>query len=245
MMLVGVPGSGKSLIAKTIGTLWNVPVLSVDMGSIYGSLVGESEANLRRLLSTAEAIAPCVLFLDEIEKALAGVNSANDSGVSQRLFGRLLTWMQEKTAPVFVLATANNIAGLPPEFTRKGRFDEIFFVDLPNALEREAILEAHLTRYGVAGVALAEAVAATEGFSGAELAAVVEEALDLMDEDDQATLTPDYLQAAIKATRPLSERSPEALANLREWAKASARPATQRLEPAAKPQNKGKVVMLG
>jgi SpoVK/Ycf46/Vps4 family AAA+-type ATPase len=211
-------------------------------------LVGESEANLRRLLSTAEAIAPCVLFLDEIEKALAGVNSANDSGVSQRLFGRLLTWMQEKTAPVFVLATANNIAGLPPEFTRKGRFDEIFFVDLPNALEREAILEAHLTRYGVAGVSLEEAVAATEGFSGAELAAVVEEALDLMDEDGwepQTVDMPAYLQAAIKATRPLSERSPEALANLRDWAKASARPATQRLEPAAKPQNKGKVVMLG
>ena len=245
MMLVGVPGSGKSLIAQTIGTLWNVPVLSVDMGSIYGSLVGESEANLRRLLSTAEAIAPCVLFLDEIEKALAGVNSPGDSGVSQRLFGKLLTWMQEKTAPVFVLATANNIAGLPPEFTRKGRFDEIFFVDLPNPLERKAILEAHLSRYGVAGVDITHILAATEGFSGAELAAVVEEALDLMDEDGQTTLTPDYLQAAIKATCPLSERNPEALANLRDWAKVSARPATQRLESPTKPAKQGKVVMLG
>lgn len=251
LMLVGVPGAGKSLIAKTIGTLWGVPVLSVDMGSIYGSLVGESEARLRQLLETAEAVAPCVLFLDEVEKALAGVNSSSDSGVSQRLFGKLLSWMSDKTASVFVVATANNIAGLPPEFTRKGRFDEIFFVDLPNETERDAILRAHLARYGVStpsALTMEVTVADTEGFSGAELAAVVEEALDLMDSSDDVVLLPSHLMEATAATVPYSRRNPDALTELRAWAATSARRASAPVAPSAKPsasKKAAKPVMLG
>ena len=250
LMLVGVPGSGKSLIAKTIGTLWNVPVLSVDMGAIYGSLVGQSESNLRQLLSHAEAIAPCVLFIDEIEKALAGVSSANDSGVSQRLFGKLLSWMQEKTAQVFVVATANNIQGLPPEFTRKGRFDEVFFVDLPNDRERLAILEAHLDRFGVV---LSESdkvqvTEATQGFSGAELGAVVEEALDAMDMDDNDTLSLEYLLDTARVTVPLSRRDPDTITALRTWATVAARNASTPVKtpaPPSKAKTKAKVAMLG
>jgi len=250
LMLVGVPGSGKSLIAKTIGTLWNVPVLSVDMGAIYGSLVGESESNLRQLLSHAEAIAPCVLFIDEIEKALAGVSSANDSGVSQRLFGKLLSWMQEKTAQVFVVATANNIAGLPPEFTRKGRFDEVFFVDLPSDRERLAILEAHLARFGaeLSEPDKIQITEATQGFSGAELGAVVEEALDAMDMDGNDTLNLDYLLEAAAVTVPLSQRDQDTITALRTWAKTAARNASTPVTPVLQPskaKTRAKVTMLG
>ena len=145
IMLVGIPGTGKSLIAKTIGSFWEIPILSVNFGDLYDSLVGETEKNLNQLLKMASAIAPCVLFMDEIEKALAGATSNNDSGVSSRVFGSFLNWMQEKTAPVFVVATANDVRALPPELTRKGRFDEIFFVDLPNWEERFEIIR-HLQK---------------------------------------------------------------------------------------------------
>ncbi|PSF30083.1 ATPase [Aphanothece hegewaldii CCALA 016] len=151
VLLVGIPGTGKSLIAKTIGKQLNVPILKLDMGSVYSSFVGESESNLKRILKTAEAIAPCVIFIDELEKALAGASSgaSGDSGVSQRIFGLLLSWMQDKTAPVFVVATANQIQQLPAELTRKGRFDEIFFVDLPQEKERKEIFQIHLSRYNI------------------------------------------------------------------------------------------------
>ena len=145
VLLVGIPGCGKSLTAKCIASAWNMPLLKLDMGRIFGRYVGDSEANIRQALKTAEAIAPCVLWIDEIEKGLSG---GGDSGVSSRVFGNLLSWMQDKTSPVFIFATANNIRNLPAELLRKGRFDEIFFVDLPNDEERKTILEIHIEKTG-------------------------------------------------------------------------------------------------
>lgn len=147
MLILGVPGCGKSLIAKTTSKLWGLPLLRLDMGRVYdGSMVGKSEANLRSALKTAESISPAILFIDELDKAFAGSAGSGDSdgGTSSRIFGSFLTWMQEKQSPVFVMATANRLEKLPGEFLRKGRFDEIFFVDLPNAQEREAIFHIHL-----------------------------------------------------------------------------------------------------
>lgn len=146
VLLTGVPGCGKSLTAKCVAAAWNMPLLRLDMGKIFQGLVGSSESNIRLALRTAEAIAPSILWIDEIEKGLAGTGGGGDGGTSTRVFGTLLTWMQEKTEPVFVFATANNINGLPPELLRKGRFDEIFFVDFPSFDERKKILEIHISK---------------------------------------------------------------------------------------------------
>jgi SpoVK/Ycf46/Vps4 family AAA+-type ATPase len=148
MLILGVPGCGKSLIAKTTSRLWGLPLLRLDMGRVYdGSMVGRSEANLRGALKTAESISPAILFIDELDKAFAGTAGSGDSdgGTSSRIFGSFLTWMQEKTSPIFVMATANRVERLPGEFLRKGRFDEIFFVDLPTQSEREAVFSIHLS----------------------------------------------------------------------------------------------------
>ena len=146
VLLTGVPGCGKSLTAKCVAAAWNMPLLRLDMGKIFQGLVGSSESNIRLALRTAEAIAPSILWIDEIEKGLSGTGRGSDGGTSTRVFGTLLTWMQEKTEPVFVFATANNINGLPPELLRKGRFDEIFFVDFPSFEERKKILEIHISK---------------------------------------------------------------------------------------------------
>jgi ATP-dependent 26S proteasome regulatory subunit len=148
VLLTGIPGCGKSLTAKCISAAWRLPLLRLDIGKVFQGIVGSSEANLRQALKTAESIAPSVLWIDEIEKGLSGSSGGGDGGTSARVFGTLLTWMQDKTAPVFVIATANDISGLPPELLRKGRFDEIFFVDLPTEGERRAILDIHLARRG-------------------------------------------------------------------------------------------------
>lgn len=177
--LIGIPGTGKSLCAKVAAGMWKLPLLRLDMGAVFGGILGSSEKNIREAMQITEVIAPCVLWVDEIEKAFAG--SAGDSGTSSRVLGTFLTWMQEKRTPVFVLATANNIEHLPPEFLRKGRFDEVFFLDLPTAAEREQILEVHLVRKGMPMVRrrfdLPAVVRATEGFVGAELEAVVNDAM--------------------------------------------------------------------
>jgi hypothetical protein len=239
--------SGKSLIAKTIGKIFGMPVLSVDMGSIYNSLVGESERNLRELLATAEAIAPAVLFIDEIEKSLSGVSNANDSGVSQRLFGKLLTWMSDHKAPVFVVATANNIQGLPPEFTRKGRFDEIFFCDAPNDEEREEILNIQLARFTKNHIDLTEVVAATHDFVGAELAALVQEAVLIAEDENRfPNILPSDLIQVANQTVPLIARQKDQIAHLREWARSNARAAsaTITVEAIAVTEQAGKIQML-
>lgn len=223
ILLFGIPGTGKSLIAKTIGHLWNVPMLSVDIGSVYSSLVGESESNLDSILQTAEAVAPCILFIDELEKALAGTgNSSGDSAVGQRLLGKLLTWMAEKTAPVFVIATANYIDGIPPEFTRKGRFDEVFFVDLPQKSERAQILNIHLTKYHTQlnEEDLGAIAQATKDFSGAELAALAQEAaIKAFNQDRAGQITLEDLQELAALSIPLAQREQAKIRALRDATK--------------------------
>jgi SpoVK/Ycf46/Vps4 family AAA+-type ATPase len=229
MLILGVPGCGKSLIAKTTSRLWGLPLLRLDMGRVYdGSMVGRSEANLRNALKTAESISPTILFIDEIDKAFAGSTGSADSdgGTSSRIFGSFLTWMQEKTSPVFVMATANRVERLPGEFLRKGRFDEIFFVDLPNAEERKEIFNIHLTkrRRDISRFDLDQLVNVCDGFSGAEIEQALVAAMYEAFAGDREFTQLDII-AAIKATLPLSKTMSEQVTALRDWARQRARPA--------------------
>jgi ATP-dependent 26S proteasome regulatory subunit len=228
VLVTGIPGCGKSLTAKAMASAWSLPLIRMDIGRIFGGLVGESEQNMRSALRTAEAVAPCVLWIDEIEKGFAaGASGTGDSGTSARVFGTFLTWMQEKTSAVFVMATANNISLLPPEFLRKGRFDEIFFIDLPTTVERKVIFSLHIRARLVAGPALGELpvddalldplVALTEGYSGAEIEqAVISACFDAF--DGRRALTAEDLSRAITHTVPLSITQAEQIAALRAWA---------------------------
>ncbi|PSF30012.1 hypothetical protein C7H19_24100 [Aphanothece hegewaldii CCALA 016] len=233
LLLVGLPGTGKSLVAKTIGSWWNVPILKLDIGSLMNSLVGESEANMRHLLSTAEAVAPCILLLDEIDKAFASAGSGSvstDSGVMMRMFGTFLTWMADKVAPVFVVATANDISALPPELSRKGRFDEIFFVDLPNVAERAEILKLHLAKYSaqLQNPEIESLAIASPEFSGAELeAAVTEAAIKAFDSERYPEIMASDVREAIANTVPLAQSYFNKVQALREWAATSARRASE------------------
>jgi SpoVK/Ycf46/Vps4 family AAA+-type ATPase len=229
MLILGVPGCGKSLIAKTTARLWGLPLLRLDIGRVYdGSMVGRSEANLRNALRTAESISPAILFIDEIDKAFAGGAGSADSdgGTSSRIFGSFLTWMQEKTSPVFVMATANRVERLPSEFLRKGRFDEIFFVDLPNAEERQEIFKIHLSkrRRDISRFDYDQLTKVCEGFSGAEieqgLISAMYEAFAQGREFNQLDII-----ASIRATLPLSKTMSEQVTALRDWARQRARPA--------------------
>lgn len=240
MLILGVPGCGKSLIAKTTSRLWGLPLLRLDMGRVYdGSMVGRSEANLRNALKTAESISPAILFIDELDKSFAGTTGSSDSdgGTSSRIFGSFLTWMQEKTSPVFVMATANRVERLPGEFLRKGRFDEIFFVDLPTAEERQQIFQIHLSkrRRDIARFDLEQLAKVSEGFSGAEIEQALVAAMYEAFAQDREFTQLDII-AAIKATLPLSRTMTEQVTALRDWARQRARPAAasvaeyQRLE---------------
>lgn len=208
LLLVGVPGCGKSLTAKAVAAEWKMPLLKFDLGKVFGGLVGQSEENMRRALKMAEAVTPCIMWIDEIEKGLAGSRGgAGDSGVTQRVFGHLLTWMEENQKQVFTIATANDIDGLPPELLRKGRFDEVFFIDLPAPQERATILAIHLTKHhrDYRDFDIVRHSGATEGFSGAELEQAVISALYLaFAEDAEARLEDRHLGRAIAETRPLS-----------------------------------------
>ncbi|OEC33418.1 AAA+-type ATPase, SpoVK/Ycf46/Vps4 family [Pseudomonas cuatrocienegasensis] len=217
MLLVGVQGGGKSLAAKAVAGLWGVPLLRLDFGSLYNKFFGETERNLREALRLAEQMAPCVLWMDEIEKGLA--TGDNDGGVSQRVLGTLLTWMAERKAPVFMVATANVIAHLPPELVRKGRFDELFFVDLPTAEVRDEILRIHLCRRDLAPETfdMGALVALSEGFSGAELEQAVVSALYAAQARQQA-VDQVLLAHSLQSTSPLSVVMAEDLAALRAWA---------------------------
>ena len=235
ILITGVPGCGKSLTAKAIGAAWQLPLLRLDIGKIFAGLVGSSEQNMRTAIKTAEAIAPCILWIDEIEKGFAGSSGSGDSGTSSRVFGSFLTWMQEKKESVFVIATANNIDKLPPEFLRKGRFDEIFFVDLPTLSERKLIWDLHLNKRlkstEVLGdtkldeklyVLLAEQ---TEGYSGAEIEqAVVAGLFDAFSE--KRSITTDDLVRSVKNMVPLSITQAETIETIREWANVRAVAAT-------------------
>ena len=205
VFLVGMPGCGKSLCAKaTAATFNNVPLLKMDMGSMMGKYVGESEANLRKALRIAEAAAPCVLWIDEIEKAFSGVGGNND--IMTRMFGYFLSWMQEKKSAVYVFATANNADKLPPELKRKGRFDEIFCVNLPNEKEREEIFKVHLKKKGrsIEKIDCNQLAKATEGFNGADIESVVNEAMELCFLEKKE-LTTDIIREIAKDTKSISK----------------------------------------
>jgi len=215
--LIGIPGTGKSLTAKMIADLWHLPLLRLDVGALFGSLVGESEERTRRALSLAGTIAPCILWVDEIEKAFAF--GGGDAGTSQRVFAHLLTWMQEKTSPCFVVATANNIAALPPELLRKGRFDEIFFLDLPNSGERREIFSVHLKKRRCipADYDLDLLARESEGFVGAEIEQAVIDAMYLAFNEDMRRVTTRDILACIKRQVPLSISQRETVALLRAY----------------------------
>lgn len=233
ILLVGIPGCGKSLTAVTVGKQWQLPLLRLDMGRVFSGLVGSSESNVRAAIATAEAVAPCILWIDEIEKGLSGTQSsgASDGGTTSRVFGTLLTWMQEKKSPVFVVATANDISQLPPEFLRKGRFDEIFFVDLPSVEERREIFDIQLKRYGweVAELDIPALVNRTDGFSGSEIEQILVSARYLAFGSHE-TFAQSHLVTTIGETVPLSKTMGEKIEVLRNWATHRARPASRPLE---------------
>ncbi len=234
VLITGVPGCGKSLTAKAVAAAWGIPLLRLDIGRVFAGLVGSSEHNMRSAIRTAEAVAPCVLWIDEIEKGFASTG-ANDSGTSSRVFGSFLTWMQEKHRPVFVIATANEIESLPPELLRKGRFDEVFFVDLPTRAERGAIWAVHLARWlrhprvggelTVDGKAQAELTSLSEGYSGAEIEhALIAAVYDAFAE--RRPLRQDDVVRALVNMVPLSVTQAERIAAVRAWADARAVAAT-------------------
>lgn len=215
VLIAGVPGCGKSLNAKAIAKLFDVPLLRLDMGRLLGKYVGESEANMRKAIKLAEAIAPCVLWIDEIEKAFAGIGeSGSGAEVTTRLFGNFLTWMQEKTSAAFVIATANNILNLPTELMRKGRFDEIFFIGLPNDDERKKIFEIHIgkrRKKDLPKIDIGKLVNKTGGYSGADIEGVVKDSIESVFVAGKSELTTDDLLEAINNTHSLSEIMKESL----------------------------------
>ncbi len=230
-----MPGCGKSLTAKCTATLWQLPLLRLDVGRIFSGLVGSSEENMRSALRTAEAISPSVLWIDEIEKGFAGIGGGGDGGTSTRVFGTFLTWMQEKARPVFVIATANSIEGLPPEFLRKGRFDEIFFVDLPTQVERRPILRVHLEKrlrdsevvgdFRATDEVLERLADLSEGYSGAEIEqAILAGLFDAFAE--QRSVREEDFARALSDMVPLSVTQAEQIRATREWANVRAVAAT-------------------
>jgi len=235
LLIVGIPGTGKSLTAKATAGAFDLPLLRLDMGRVFGGIVGQSEANLRAVIQTAEAIAPCVLWIDEIEKGMSGSKSSgsSDGGTSARVFGSFLSWMQEKDKPVFVVATANDVSQLPPEFIRKGRFDEMFFVDLPDARERARIWDIVIERHGRKPVDFDTVVLARacEQFTGAEIEAVFIDAMHEAFAEGREPGPKDIVEA-ITGTTPLANLMDGQIASLRHWAKGRAREAAARNVPA-------------
>lgn len=235
ILITGVPGCGKSLTAKAISAIWKLPLLRMDVGKIFSGIVGSSEENMRHAIKTAEATAPSILWIDEIEKGFSGVGASNDSGTSTRVFGTFLTWMQEKKESVFVVATANNIHALPSEMLRKGRFDEIFFVDLPTLSEREAIFKVHLKNrlqseevkgnFEWSEANLLHLAAKTEGFVGAEIENIVINGLFEAFCEDRPIRMEDF-DKAIDNTVPLVVTQAEQISSIREWANVRAVAAT-------------------
>jgi SpoVK/Ycf46/Vps4 family AAA+-type ATPase len=229
ILIVGVQGCGKSLTAKAVSSQWRLPLLKLDMGRLFSGTVGSSEEHMRQAIGLAESIAPAVLWIDELEKGLAGLGSSNfsDGGTTARVIGTFLTWLQEKHHAIFVIATCNDVSALPPELLRKGRFDEIFFVDLPTHEERRAIFEIHIGRRGrrPADFDLAALAAQTRGYSGAEIESAVVAGLFLAFEAGRELATEDIL-AACRETVPLSVLAEEKVVALREWGRLRTRRAS-------------------
>lgn len=224
VMIVGMPGCGKSLTAKATANLFQMPLVRLDVGRLLGKYVGESENNMRTALKLSEAISPCVLWIDEIEKAFAGVGSDNGNEVTTRLFGQFLTWMQEKKSTVFIVATANDISNIPPEFLRKGRFDEIFLVDLPNKKECKSIFEIHLKKRGKWNydIFLDELFdnnydsKSSRRFSGADIEAIVKDAIEAAFINNKKTITTQDLKIVMDNTKAISESLGEKIKKIRE-----------------------------
>jgi len=226
VLLLGVQGAGKSLAAKCVAGAWQLPLFRMDFGALYQKYHGETERNIREALAVADAMSPCVLWMDEIEKGIAADSGDGDGGTSRRVLGTLLTWMNERSSRVFLVATANDISRLPPEMLRKGRFDEIFFVDLPQAAAREEILRIHLgrARQSVTAFDAGRLAAASEGFSGAEIEQAIVAALYEAHAGKQP-LDTDAVEREMKRTRPLSVVMAEKIAELRAWARERTVPA--------------------
>ena len=219
ILLLGVPGCGKSMCAKAVAAEWGLPLLKLDPANLYDKYIGDSEKNFKRALQIAERMAPVILWIDELEKAFAQGGDETDGGVSRRVFGSFLAWLQERRGDVFVVATSNDVSRLPPEFIRKGRFDEVFFVDLPVPKVRESIFDIHLTRrrQQPAKFDLAKLSAATDGFSGAEIEESVVAGLFTAFSANQP-LSTETLLAEIENTRPLALTMTEKIGELRAWA---------------------------
>jgi ATP-dependent 26S proteasome regulatory subunit len=230
ILLLGVQGCGKSLCAKAIASVWRLPLLRLDVGKVFAGVVGSSEENMRKAIATAESVAPCILWIDEMEKGFAGTQSSgfSDGGTTSRVFGSFINWLQEKQAACFVVATSNDVSQLPPEMMRKGRFDEIFFVDLPAAKERGEIFGIHLTKRkrDPAKFDLERLGAATVGYSGAEIEQVVIASLFSSFDQGARDLTTEDLLKAARETVPLSVTMHEGIQKLREWAETRARAAS-------------------
>lgn len=229
MLLLGVPGTGKSLTAKAIATEWNLPLLKLDVGKVFQSEVGSSENNIRNAIMTSEAIAPCVLWIDEIEKGLSTGGGEKDGGTNSRVFSTILTWMQEKTKPVFVVATANNISKLPPELLRKGRFDEIFFIDLPTKKERKNIFEIHLKKNNQVTITDFDPIIEnSKYFNGAEIEETVNEAMfkAYIENNEEPAIKISHLTESAKTIVPLAVTMRNKIDGLRDWASTRARPAS-------------------
>lgn len=222
LLLVGIQGTGKSLTAKAIAHHWHLPLLRLDVGRLFAGLVGESESRTRQMIQVAEALAPCILWIDEIDKAFSGLGSKGDAGTTSRVFGTFITWLAEKTSPVFVVATANDIGALPPEMLRKGRFDEIFFVGLPSQEERQEIFTVHLSRlrsHNLKSYDLQRLAYETPDFSGAEIEQTLVEAMHIGFSQNRDFTSDDILEAASQII-PLARTATEQIQFLQEWAKA-------------------------
>ena len=245
ILLIGVPGTGKSLTAKAVGALWQMPLLRLDVGKIFGGLVGSSEENIRSVIRTCEAVAPAILWIDELEKGFSGTQSSGstDGGTTSRVFASFITWLQEKTTPVFVIATANNVHQLPPELLRKGRFDEIFFCDLPDREDRRQIMDIHLRKKNrdPGQFDMDKIVDATVDYSGAELEQIVIAALyDAFDSGND--LTTEGVLKTCGEIVPLAITIREMIENMREWARTRARMASSR---AKAPKKEGWMARYG
>lgn len=229
ILLVGVPGCGKSLSAKSISANWKLPLYRLDFATVQGSFVGQSEQQLKDALATAENVSPCILWIDEIEKGLSGAGTSNDGGVSTRMVGQFLFWLQECKKQVFVVATANDVSLLPSELLRRGRFDELFFVDLPTAEERREILALYMRKYlnlDFTGPLADRIVELTDGFTGADLESTVRDLTYRSIANDSFVLNEENMMTAFNNVVPLSQTSPEKIEKIRDWGKERAVPAS-------------------
>lgn len=229
VLLVGVPGCGKSLSAKAIALNWRMPLYRLDLSTIHGQYLGQSESRLKEALSTADHVAPCVLWIDEIEKGLAGAQGSGDGGTSTRLVGQFLYWLQEARSRVFVVATANDVSRLPPELLRRGRFDELFFVDLPSPEERRDIIGIYVQRglkRALDDKLMSELVDASEGFAGSDLESAVREVVKEAFLSGDSAVSDDLFRHSFQNVVPLSKTSPEQIESIRAWGRERAVPAS-------------------